>query len=361
MAYLTQEQRAELKKVAEAIVAPGKGILAADESAGTMGKRLANIGLENTDENRRRYRELLFTADKSIGQYLGGVILFHETLYQNAKDGTPFVKLIKDRGIIIGIKVDKGLVNLPGTTNETTTQGLDGMAERVQQYVKDGAQFAKFRCVIKINEAANVPTDVAIQENAQVLARYAVICQSNGLVPIVEPEILIDGTHELHVAQRVTERVLACVYKSLVDHHVYLEGSLLKPNMVTQGQSCTTKYTPEQIAEATVTTLQRTTPAAVPGITFLSGGQSEVDATVHLNAMNKYQGKKPWALSFSYGRALQASVLKAWGGKEENVAAAQKELLKRAYLNSQAYHGKYEGEITSAGAADSLFIENHSY
>lgn len=235
MAYLSPEQRAELKRVAEAIVAPGKGILAADESAGTMGKRLANIGLENTEESRRSYRELLFTTDKSVGRYLGGVILFHETLYQKAKDGTPFIKLIKDRGIIAGIKVDKGLVNLPGTADETTTQGLDGMAERVQQYVKDGCQFAKFRCVIKINEANNVPTDVAIRENAQVLARYAVICQANGLVPIVEPEILIDGIHELAVAQRITERVLACVYKTLVDHHVYLEGTLLKPNMVTQG------------------------------------------------------------------------------------------------------------------------------
>ena len=237
MAYLSCEQKKELKRVAEAIVAPGKGILAADESTGTMGKRLANIGLENTDENRRRYRELLFTADKSIGKYLGGVILFHDTLYQKSKDGVPFVQLIKERGIIPGIKVDKGLVNLPGTIDETTTQGLDGMAERVQQYVKDGAQFAKFRCVIKINVANNVPTDVAIQENAQVLSRYAVICQANGLVPIVEPEILIDGTHELNVAQRVTERVLACVYKSLVDHHVFLEGTLLKPNMVTQGKA----------------------------------------------------------------------------------------------------------------------------
>jgi len=361
MAYLTDEQRKELKKVAEAIVAPGKGILAADESAGTMGKRLANVGLENTDDNRRKYRELLFTADKSIGKYLGGVILFHETLYQKAKDGTPFIDLIKERGIIAGIKVDKGMVNLPGTCNETTTQGLDGMAERVQQYVKDGCQFAKFRCVIKINQSMNVPSDVAIQENAQVLARYAVICQSNGLVPIVEPEILIDGDHELSVAQRVTERVLACVYKTLVDHHVYLEGTLLKPNMVTQGQSCPTKYTPEQVAEATVTTLQRTTPVAVPGITFLSGGQSEIDATVHLNAMNKLSGTKPWALSFSYGRALQASVLKAWGGKDENVAAAQKELLKRAYLNNQAVLGKYQGEDVSEGAGSSLFTANHSY
>lgn len=235
MAYLSAEQKAELKRVAEAIVAPGKGILAADESSGTMGKRLASIGLDNEEELRRTYRELLFTADKGISKYLGGVILFHNTLYQKTKDGVPFVQLIKERGIIAGIKVDKGVVTLPGTQEETTTQGLDGLAERVQQYVKDGAQFAKWRCVIKINEAKGNPTDVAVQENAQVLARYAVICQANGLVPIVEPEILIDGIHELAVAQRITERVLACVYKTLIDHHVYLEGTLLKPNMVTQG------------------------------------------------------------------------------------------------------------------------------
>jgi len=361
MAYLTEEQRKGLKEVAEAIVATGKGILAADESTGTMGKRLANIGLENTEENRRSYRELLFTADKGIGNYLGGVILFHNTLYQKTADGTPFAQIIKERGIIIGIKVDKGVVNLSGTADETTTQGLDGLAERVKQYVIDGAKFAKWRCVIKINEEKHNPSDVAIQENAQVLARYASICQANGLVPIVEPEILIDGTHDLHVAQRITERVLACVYKTLVDHHVYLEGTLLKPNMVTQGQSCTKKYTPQEIAAATVTTLQRTVPPAVPGITFLSGGQSEVDATAHLNAMNQYQGKKPWALSFSYGRALQASVLKAWGGKKENVLAAQKELVKRAFLNSQACQGKYETEEISSGAQQSLFVANHSY
>eukprot|EP00794_Sanderia_malayensis_P014018 gene14018-15476_t len=361
MAYLSDEQRAELKRVAEAIVAPGKGILAADESAGTMGKRLANIGLENTEENRRSYRELLFTTDKSIGKFLGGVILFHNTLYQKSKDGVPFVQLIKDKGIIPGIKVDKGVVNLSGTDGETTTQGLDGLAERVQQYVKDGAQFAKWRCVIKIDTSKNLPTDVAVQENAQVLARYASICQANGLVPIVEPEILIDGSHELAVAQRITERVLACVYKTLVDHHIYLEGTLLKPNMVTQGQSCPTKYTPEQVAKATVTTLQRTVPPAVPGVTFLSGGQSEVDATSHLNAMNQYEGKKPWALSFSYGRALQASVLRTWGGKPENVQAAQKELMKRSYLNSQACLGKYETEELSGAAQQSLFVQDHRY
>ena len=235
MAHLSAERRAELKRVAEAIVAPGKGILAADESTGTMGKRFANIGVENTEENRRQYRELLFTAGKVCGNFLGGVILFHETVYQKTKDGVPFVQLIKDMGVIPGIKVDKGIVPLPGTQDEGTTQGLDGLAERVTQYVKDGCQFAKWRCVIKINKAKGNPTDVAIQENAQVLARYAAICQANGLVPIVEPEILLDGDHDLETAQRITERVLACVYKTLVDHHIYLEGSLLKPNMVTQG------------------------------------------------------------------------------------------------------------------------------
>jgi len=359
--YLTEEQRANLKRVAESIVAPGKGILAADESTGTIGKRFAAINVDNTEENRRAYRELLFTCDKQIAQNLGGVILFHETLYQESSEGVRFVKILKDLGINPGIKVDKGCVNLPGTHEESTTQGLDGLAERVKQYVQDGCTFAKWRCVIKINEANNVPTDVAIQENAQVLARYAVICQQNGLVPIVEPEILIDGPHNINVSLRITERVLACVYKTLVDHHVYLEGTLLKPNMVTPGQTCTEKATAEEIGLATVLALRRTVPAAVPGITFLSGGQSEIEATANLNAMNKVELLKPWALSFSYGRALQASVLKAWRGKPENVCEAQKVLLKRAQFNGLSTIGKYKGEDMSSEAAASLFVADHKY
>lgn len=233
-APLTAELKAELKKIAEAIVAPGKGLLAADESTGTMGKRLANIGVENTEENRRQYRQLLFTSGAEMSNSISGVILFEETLYQKSDDGTPFVKIIKDQGIIPGIKVDKGVVPLAGTVGEGTTQGLDGLAARCAQYKKDGCDFAKWRCVLKITD--HTPSELAIKENANVLARYATICQQNGIVPIVEPEVLCDGDHSLQRAQKVTEAVLSAQYKALVDHHVYLEGSLLKPNMVTPGR-----------------------------------------------------------------------------------------------------------------------------
>lgn len=358
--YPSPALQEELKKIADAIVAPGKGILAADESVGTMGKRLTDIGVENTDDNRRKYRQLLFTTDKEIGNYISGVILFHETLYQKADDGTPFVKLIQERGIIPGIKVDTGTVNLMGSEGETTTQGLDGLNERCAQYKKDGCQFAKWRSVLKIGK--NTPSYQAILENANVLARYASICQQNGLVPIVEPEVLPDGEHDLDRAQKVTETVLAFVYKALNDHHVYLEGTLLKPNMVTAGQSCPTKYTPADVARATVTALQRTMPAAVPGVTFLSGGQSEEEASVNLSAINTHPGKKPWALTFSYGRALQASVLRGWGGKPENVKAGQDELLKRAKADSEASLGKYvAGSVVGAAAKADLFIKDHKY
>jgi fructose-bisphosphate aldolase class I len=350
----------ELKKIANAIVAPGKGILAADESTSTMGKRLSDIGVENTEDNRRRYRQLLFTCDKSIADKISGVILFHETLYQKADDGTPLVKLIQDLGILPGIKVDTGVVNLMGSEGEGTTQGLDDLDKRCAQYKKDGCQFAKWRSVLKIGK--NTPSYQAMLENANVLARYASICQQNGLVPIVEPEVLCDGDHDLDRAQKVTETTLAFVYKALNDHHVFLEGTLLKPNMVTAGQSCPTKFTPEQVAKATVEALQRTLPVAVPGVTFLSGGQSEEDASVHLNAINQVPGKKPWALTFSYGRALQASVLKAWGGKPENVKAGQEELQKRATANSQAAVGKYvPGSVVGFAAAADLFVKDHKY
>ncbi|KAF2879361.1 hypothetical protein ILUMI_26808 [Ignelater luminosus] len=349
----------ELRQIANAIVAPGKGILAADESVGTMGKRLANIGLENNEENRRKYRQLLFTADKAVAQHISAVILFHETLYQKADNGTPFVELLKQTGIIPGIKVDTGVVPLFGSEDECTTQGLDDLGKRCIQYKKDGCQFAKWRCVLKINK--NTPSYQAILENANVLARYASICQASGLVPIVEPEILIDGDHDIERCQKVTETVLAAVYKALNDHHVYLEGTLLKPNMVTQGQSHSKKCSPQEIAAATVTALSRTVPAAVPGITFLSGGQSEEEASVNLDAINKYQGKKPWALSFSYGRALQASVLRAWGGKDANVAAGQAELLKRAKVNGEAALGKYIGGAQGQAGDQCLFVKNHAY
>ncbi|XP_059728776.1 fructose-bisphosphate aldolase A isoform X11 [Haemorhous mexicanus] len=260
---LTPEQKKELAAIAQRIVAPGKGILAADESTGSIAKRLSSVGAENTEENRRWYRQLLFTADKRVEPCIGGVILFHETMYQKADDGRPFPQVIRDKGALVGIKVDKGVVPLAGTNGETTTQGLDGLMERCAQYKKDGADFAKWRCVLKITP--HTPTRLAVMENANVLARYASICQQNGIVPIVEPEILPDGDHDLKTCQYVTEKVLAAVYKALSDHHVYLEGTLLKPNMVTGGHACATKYSPEEIAMATVTALRRTVPPAVPG------------------------------------------------------------------------------------------------
>ncbi|KAK6467853.1 fructose-bisphosphate aldolase A-like [Huso huso] len=357
---LSTEQKKELSDIAQKIVAPGKGILAADESTGSMVKRMAQINTENTEENRRLYRQILFCADDRVKPCIGGVIFFEETLYQKTDAGEVFSKYIKGRGMVVGIKVDKGVVPLAGTDGETTTQGLDGLSERCAQYKKDGADFAKWRCVLKIT--ANTPSNLAIMENANVLARYASICQMNGIVPIVEPEILPDGDHDLKRSQYVTEKVLAAVYKALSDHHVYLEGTLLKPNMVTAGQACTQKYSPQEIAMATVTALRRTVPPAVPGVTFLSGGQSEEDASINLNAINQCPLPKPWALTFSYGRALQASALKTWAGKKENAKAAQEEYIKRALNNSQAALGKYvsSGDKGSA-ASESLFIAGHAY
>ncbi|XP_022908589.1 fructose-bisphosphate aldolase isoform X2 [Onthophagus taurus] len=358
--YPDQALQDELRRIATAITAPGKGILAADESVGTMGKRLQGIGLENTEENRRKYRQLLFTTDKTIGESISGVILFHETLYQKTDEQVPFVELLKERGIIPGIKVDTGVVPLMGSEDEGTTQGLDDLSKRCAQYKKDGCHFAKWRCVLKISK--NTPSYQAIVENANVLARYASICQMNGLVPIVEPEVLPDGDHDLDRAQKVTEVVLAFVYKALSDHHVFLEGTLLKPNMVTAGMGAAVKASPADVGRATVTALQRTVPAAVPGVCFLSGGQSEEEATVNLDAINKFNGKKPWALTFSYGRALQASVLKAWQGKDENIEAAQQELMKRAKANGSASQGKYvAGTVEGSAGMESMFIKNHSY
>lgn len=357
--YLTEAQQKELRDIANSIVAPGKGILAADESTGSMGKRFSGIGVENTEENRRLYRQLLFTADPTLSQHISGVIMFHETFYQKTDDGTPFVKVLQDRGMIPGIKVDKGIVPLAGSINECTTQGLDGLSERCAQYKKDGAQFAKWRCVLKIGP--HTPSYQAMIENANVLARYASICQQNGLVPIVEPEVLPDGDHDLETAQKVTEQVLAFQYKALADHHVYLEGTLLKPNMVTPGQSCAKKASHEDIGRATVTALSRAVPPAVPGVTFLSGGQSEEDASKNLDAINKFSGKKPWALTFSYGRALQASVLAAWKGQAANVAAGQAALMTRAKANGAAAVGKYDAGGSGGAASESLFVANHAY
>ncbi|OIW02924.1 hypothetical protein TanjilG_29700 [Lupinus angustifolius] len=355
----------ELVKNAKYIATPGKGILAADESTGTIGKRLSSINVDNIEANRQALRELLFTSPNAL-QYLSGVILFEETLYQNASDGNPFVQLLQknDNGIhnilrlIPGIKVDKGVVELAGTNGETTTQGFDSLGARCQQYYKAGARFAKWRAVLKIGP--NEPSELSIQQNAQGLARYAIICQENGLVPIVEPEILTDGSHDIAKNAAVTETVLAAVYKALNDQHVLLEGTLLKPNMVTPG-SDSPKVAAEVIAEHTVRTLRRTVPAAVPGVVFLSGGQSEEEATLNLNAMNKLEVLKPWTLSFSFGRALQSSTLKTWAGKKENVAKAQEGFLARCKANSEATLGNYAGGSGDELASESLFVKSYKY
>jgi len=356
---LSDERKVELAKIAQKIVNNGHGILAADESNGTMGKRLANINVENTTENRLNYRNFMFQS-KDMEKYIGGVILFDETVYQtDPVSGKRLVQHLKDKDIVCGIKVDKGVVPLAGTDGETVTQGIDGLNERCAKYKSEGCDFAKWRNVIKISE--NNPSTHAINQSAEVLARYASICQANGLVPIVEPEILQDGTHDLAKCQHVTEKVLAAQYKALSDHNVYLEGTLLKPNMVTPGQSCPVRSSPEEIAKATVTAFQRTIPVAMPGIVFLSGGHSEMDATKYLNAINSFEGFKPWKLSFSFGRALQASALKAWEGKVENVSAGQDAFLVRAKANCLSALGRYEGEEQAAGAGDSLFVANHQY
>jgi fructose-bisphosphate aldolase class I len=350
----------ELVETANAISARGKGILAADESTGTIGKRFEKISLSNTEENRRDYRELLFRSE-GWGQYISGVILYEETLSQKAADGTPLVDLIKKAGVIPGIKVDKGLAPLPGTDDETLTQGIDGLGARCEDYYKKGARFAKWRAVLKIGKGQ--PSDVAIRENAHGLALYAAICQLNGLVPIVEPEILMDGDHSIEVCEKVGQAVWEATIKALQDQHVLLEGILLKPSMVTPGSDWKgEKATARDIAVHTVRLLQRTIPPAIPGIMFLSGGQSEEEASVNLNAMNKLasETKIPWSLSFSYGRALQASTISAWAGKKENVAAAQAVFLQRAKANSLAQLGKYEGSSTSAGS-ESLFVKDYKY
>ncbi|KAL0443239.1 UNVERIFIED_CONTAM: Fructose-bisphosphate aldolase 5, cytosolic [Sesamum latifolium] len=347
----------ELIKNAKYIATPGKGILAADESTGTIGKRLASINVENIESNRQALRELLFTSPSSLS-YLSGVILFEETLYQKTSDGKPFVEVLQENNVIPGIKVDKGTVDIAGTNGETTTQGFDSLGARCQQYYKAGARFAKWRAVLKIGPSE--PSELSIQQNAQGLARYAIICQENGLVPIVEPEILTDGSHDIKKCAAFTETVLAAVYKALNDHHVLLEGTLLKPNMVTPG-SDSPKVAPEVIAEYTVTALRRTVPPAVPGIVFLSGGQSEEEATVNLNAMNKLDVLKPWTLSFSFGRALQQSTLKTWAGKKENVEKAQAAFLARCKANSEATLGKYIGGSGGDLATQSLYEKGYKY
>lgn len=327
----------DLEATVAQLAAKGKGILAADESIGTITKRFEALNIPSTEETRRDYRELLVTTP-GISEYIAGVILFEETLNQKTKSGQPFPELLKQLGILPGIKVDKGLMTLPNTTDEQTTQGLDGLNERLADYKAKGATFAKWRAVYHVS--ANTPSALAIRANAEGLASYAALCQANGIVPIVEPEVLIDGDHTLERCFDVTENVLHAVFHSLFKHKVKLEWMILKPSMVINGKKCATKATAEQVAKATITALRRTVPSAVPTINFLSGGQSPEEATANLNAMNLLAGN-PWNVSYSYARALQDYCMKTWKGDAKNVAEAQKVFLERAKLNSLASLGKY--------------------
>lgn len=332
--------RSELETIARAMVAKGKGILAADESSGTIKKRFDTINLESTEEARRSYRELLFTTP-GAAEYISGVILYDETLRQKTKDGVPFAELLTKQGVVPGIKVDAGAKPLAGFPGETITEGLDGLRDRLAEYHKLGARFAKWRAVIDI--AQDIPTTFAIEANAHALARYAALCQEANIVPIVEPEVLMDGAHTLERCEEVTSNVLSVVFQQLHSHRVHLEGMILKPNMVISGKKCPNRANPQQVAEATVRCLKRYVPSAVPGIAFLSGGQSAAEASEHLSLMNQI-GDLPWELTFSYGRALQEEALKAWGGKAENVATAQKVYLRRARLNGLARSGSYSAK-----------------
>lgn len=335
----------ELQAVARAIVAPQKGVLAADESNPTIKKRFDSIKLDSTEENRRRYRELLFAAD-GIERYIGGVILYDETLRQSSRDGMPFAKLLSGRGILPGIKVDKGARALALFPDDKIAEGLDGLRERLAEYKQLGAKFAKWRAVIEI-DAHEVPTAFSIRANAHALARYAALCQEADIVPIVEPEVLMDGAHDISRCEAVTAQVLEVVFAELDAHRVVFEGMLLKPNMVIAGLKCARQADVLQVAEATLRVLTRHVPATVPGIVFLSGGQSAEDATDHLNAMNTL-GPHPWQVSFSYGRAIQAPVLAAWKGRESNVVTAQQALLARCRLNGLARDGTYVRAMETA-------------
>ena len=353
--HLDNIRAAELISTAQRICTPGKGILAADESTGTIKKRFDAASIECTEANRAAYRALLFTTP-GISEFISGAILYEETLFQKAADGTPMTELLRRAAIVPGIKVDAGLGVLPGTEGETGTLGLDGLDARCKKYYDAGARFAKWRAVLKIGDG--LPSALSVQETAHSLARYAAICQANGLVPIVEPEILNDGAHSIERCALETERVLAAVFKALNEHHVLLEGCLLKPNMVLCGYDGGVKASPAEVGHFTLRTLQRTVPPALVGVVFLSGGQSEEDASVNLSAINAQPGKKPWALTFSYGRALQASTIKTWAGKAENVAEAQAVLLARAKANSLAALGKYAG---SGQTGESLHVKNYVY
>jgi fructose-bisphosphate aldolase class I len=338
---------AELNKVATAMVAPGRGILAADESSGTIKRRFDAIGVENTIDNRRDYREFLFRSSEAMSKHISGVILYDETIRQNAKDGTPLVKLIEKAGSLPGIKVDQGVKPLPMCPGEVITEGLDGLGERLAEYRALGAKFAKWRAVIDIGK--DMPSYNCIMTNANALARYAALCQQEGIVPIVEPEVLMDGDHDIDRCTMITEWTLKTVFEQLYYQRVALEGMVLKPNMAIAGKKCPKRAGVEEVAEKTVKLLKACVPATVPGIAFLSGGQSDEEATAHLDAMNKIGGL-PWKLTFSYGRALQAAPQKAWSGKTENVAAAQRAFAHRAMMNSLAALGQWKQDLEKKAA-----------
>src|SRR6516165_9482222 len=338
---------AELNKVAEGMVAPGRGILAADESTGTIKKRFDAIGVESTADHRRNYRELMFRSTEAMSKYISGVILYDETIRQNAKDGTPLVKLIEKSGAIPGIKVDKGTKPLPFSPGEVITEGLDGLRERLVEYRGLGAKFAKWRAVIDIGP--QIPSYAAIMTNAHALARYAALCQEEDIVPIVEPEVLMDGEHDAERCYMITEWLLKTVFEQLYYQKVALEGMVLKPNMIVAGKKAKNRAGVDEVAERTVKLLRACVPAAVPGIAFLSGGQSDEEATAHLDAMNK-NGGLPWHLTFSYGRALQAAPQKTWSGRSENVAAAQRAFAHRAMMNGLAALGQWRSELERKAA-----------
>jgi fructose-bisphosphate aldolase, class I len=335
----------QLVQVANAMVASGKGILAADESSSTIKKRFDAINVESTADSRRDYREMLFRTSDTMKNHISGVILYDETLRQSAKDGTPLVKLIEAAGSIPGIKVDAGAKPFTNFPNETITEGLDGLRERLNEYYKLGARFAKWRGVIDVGNG--IPTWGAVKANAHALARYAALCQEANIVPIVEPEVLMDGAHDMARCAEVTEWVLKTVFEELFQARVVLEGIVLKPNMVIAGKKCATQVSVEQVAEHTIAVLKRTVPVAVPGIAYLSGGQSDELATAHLDAMNR-MGGFPWKMTFSYGRALQAAPQKAWAGKVENVPAAQRAFAHRAHMNSLAALGQWANGMEKA-------------
>src|SRR5215470_661622 len=338
---------AELNRIAEAMVAPGRGILAADESSSTIKKRFDAIGVESTPDTRRDYRELLFRSTEAMKNYISGVIFYDETIRQNAQDSTPLIKLVHQAGSLPGIKVDKGTKSLPFCPGELITEGLDGLRERLVEYRGLGAKFAKWRAVIDIGPG--IPSYTAIKANAHALARYAALCQEEAIVPIVEPEVLMDGDHDAERCYTVTEWLLKAVFEELYYNRVALEGMVLKPNMAIAGKKCPRRASVAEVADMTVRLLKACVPAAVPGIAFLSGGQSDEEATSHLDAMNKIGGL-PWRLTFSYGRALQAAPQKAWSGKSENVAAGQRAFAHRAQMNGLASTGKWDASLEKKAA-----------